>query len=80
LGREWHSADTLVPIMASEDFSYYLDTIPGAFALIGANDGPGHAHACHSAKYDFNDALIPMMAGVYARLAGAPIPEDDEAN
>jgi hippurate hydrolase len=62
-----------VPIMASEDFSYYLKEIPGAFALIGANDGPGHQAVCHSPFYDFNDRLIPLVTRLYARLVGAPI-------
>lgn len=64
-----------VPIMASEDFSYYLRHIPGAFALIGAGDGEErHEVPCHSSRYDFNDALIPHVARIYARLAGAPLP------
>lgn len=63
-----------LPIMASEDFSYYLKEIPGAFALIGADDGNDHHHPCHSAMYDFNDRLIAPVAAVYARLAGAPAP------
>ena len=68
-------APVRVPIMASEDFSYYLQEIPGAFALIGAGDGQErHEVPCHSALYDFNDALIPHVARVYARLAGAPLP------
>jgi len=60
-----------VPIMASEDFSYYLREIPGAFALIGADDGNGHDAPCHSAYYDFNDQLIPKVVRLYAALAGA---------
>lgn len=74
-GPDWRSKDTPIPIMASEDFSYYLKEIPGAFALIGADDGRGHDSPCHSPTYDFNDALIPRIARVYARLAGAPVPE-----
>ncbi len=74
LGADWKCGETLVPLMASEDFSYYLNAIPGAFALVGANDGPQHANPCHSPKYDFNDALIPVMTKVFARLAGAPAP------
>jgi len=61
-----------LPIMASEDFSYYLKEIPGAFALIGADDGNEHHHPCHSPMYDFNDRLIAPVAAVFARLAGAP--------
>jgi hippurate hydrolase len=71
-----HNEDALdlslpLPIMASEDFSYYLQEIPGAFALIGANDGPHHAAVCHSPFYDFNDRLIPLVSLLYARLVGA---------
>jgi amidohydrolase len=76
LGPDWHSAGTRVPVMASEDFSYYLERVPGAFALIGADDGHGHHHPCHSARYDFNDGLIPQAARVFARIAGVPVPED----
>ncbi|MEE4304839.1 MAG: N(2)-acetyl-L-2,4-diaminobutanoate deacetylase DoeB2, partial [Wenzhouxiangella sp.] len=48
LGEDGLDADLKTPIMASEDFSYYLKEIPGAFALVGADDGQGHHHACHS--------------------------------
>ncbi len=75
LGPDWHSQNTRVPIMASEDFSYYLNEVPGAYALIGSDDGNGHDAPCHSPRYDFNDALIPLVARMYARLAGAPLPE-----
>ena len=79
LGDDWLAQQARVPIMASEDFSYYLDQVPGAFALVGADDGRGHHEPCHSARYDFNDALIPHVARVYARLAGVPVPIDDAA-
>ena len=72
LGSSWLADDVLVPIMASEDFSYYLDAIPGAFALVGADDGDGHDAPCHNARYDFNDRLIDPVASVLTRLAGAP--------
>jgi amidohydrolase len=76
LGDTWHSESTLVPVMASEDFSYYLAHVPGAFALIGADDGNGHDIPCHSSRYDFNDRLIPHAARVLCRVAGAPLPPD----
>lgn len=74
LGSEWLSANTPVPIMASEDFSYYLQRIPGAYALAGAGDGQRHDIPLHNAAYDFNDELIDSMGRVLARLAGVPIP------
>jgi len=72
LGDAAFDADIPIPVMASEDFSYYLHERPGAFALIGADDGNGSGIPCHSPRYDFNDALIEPVARIYARLAGAP--------
>jgi len=72
-GEAWKSHETLLPVMASEDFSYYLKEVPGAFALIGADDGPAHAIGCHSARYDFNDALIPVVSRVLSRLCGVTL-------
>ena len=74
LGHDWQFGELPVPIMASEDFSYYLKELPGAFALIGADDGNGHDVPCHSPRYDFNDRLLPIVTRIYARLAGAPLP------
>lgn len=73
LGDAALDAGLKMPIMASEDFSYYLNEIPGAFALIGADDGQGHHHPCHSPEYDFNDRLIDRVGRVYARIAGIPV-------
>ena len=74
LGPKWCNAALPVPIMASEDFSYYLEQIPGAFALIGADDGQGHDAPCHSPHYDFNDRLIDPVGRIFASLIGAPPP------
>ncbi len=75
LGTSWPCATVPAPVLASEDFSYYLDVVPGAFALIGADDGDDHHHPCHSPLYDFNDRLIPVVARLYARAAGIPAPD-----
>jgi hippurate hydrolase len=72
-GEDGLDTDLLLPVMASEDFSYYLQQIPGAFALVGANDGPDHQAVCHSPHFDFNDRLIPLVTRLYARLVGAPL-------
>lgn len=74
LGPNWRSEETPLPIMASEDFSYYLKERPGAFALIGSDDGEAHhGVSCHSPEYDFNDRLIPIVTRLFARLAGVSI-------
>jgi len=54
------------PIMASEDFSYFLRARPGAFAFLGAGEG---RPALHSPLYDFNDAILAAGAGFLARVA-----------
>lgn len=69
LGEQWQS-DIATPIMASEDFSYYLNDIPGAFALIGSDDGEEkHQKACHNVYYDFNDKLIKPVSITLMKLA-----------
>ncbi len=73
LGDDALDSGLTMPIMASEDFSYYLDEIPGAFALIGADDGRGNHHPCHSPEYDFNDRLIDRVGRIYVRIAGIPV-------
>jgi len=45
-----------------------------AGAPVGHGDGDGHHEPCHSPRYDFNDRLVPVVARVFARLAGAPLP------
>lgn len=66
-----------LPLMASEDFSYYLDAVPGAFALVGmARPGQGtdgFDAPCHSPAYRFNDDVIEQVMRVFCRLAGTPV-------
>ncbi|MDE8602940.1 N(2)-acetyl-L-2,4-diaminobutanoate deacetylase DoeB2 [Marinomonas sp. RSW2] len=69
-GQQTLNHGQALPIMASEDFSYYLQAIPGAFALIGSNDGEGHDVPCHSPHYDFNDRLIADVCRWFCQLAG----------
>ena len=55
-------------VMASEDFSHMLDRCPGAYIRIGNGDEPG-ACQVHNPGYDFNDAILPLGASLFARLA-----------
>ena len=60
------------PISGSEDFSRVLDAVPGAFIAIGAVP-PGRDRADapmnHSPRADFDPAVLPDVAAVYAALA-----------
>ncbi|MBM3645140.1 MAG: amidohydrolase [Alphaproteobacteria bacterium] len=54
-------------VMASEDFSYMLEKVPGAFILIGNGGGEGGCEV-HNPGYDFNDQATPLGATLWARL------------
>ena len=54
-------------IMASEDFSFMLDAVPGCFINIGNGDVEG-ACEVHNPAYDFNDQALPLGASFFARL------------
>ena len=83
LGANCLDSDLLLPIMASEDFSYYLNEIPGAFALIGIaeeqEDGMSFAAPCHSPEYQFNDRIIDSMMRIFCRLVDLPVPHREGA-
>jgi hippurate hydrolase len=54
-------------IMASEDFSFMLNKVPGCYINIGNGQGEG-ACEVHNPGYDFNDEVLPIGAGFFARL------------
>jgi hippurate hydrolase len=73
-----HNVKPFQPTMGAEDFSYFLLAKPGCYFVIGNGDGvhrdAGHgAGPCmlHNPSYDFNDALIPLGATMWVRLAEA---------
>jgi len=73
------------PTMGAEDFAFMLQAKPGAYCFIANGDGDhraiGHGSGpctLHNPSYDFNDALIPLGASYWVRLAqqwlAAPTP------
>jgi hippurate hydrolase len=73
-----HNVKPFQPTMGAEDFSYFLLEKPGCYFVIGNGDGvhraAGHgAGPCmlHNPSYDFNDALIPLGATMWVKLAEA---------
>jgi hippurate hydrolase len=62
------------PAMTGEDFAWYLQEKPGAFAWIG--NGPAEpGRELHNDGYDFNDSILPaastFLAGVARRALKA---------
>ncbi|KNY04167.1 amidohydrolase [Microbacterium sp. GCS4] len=56
------------PSMASEDFSYVLQEVPGALVFVGAAPSSGPM-PLHSERAVFDDAVLPLQASVLAELA-----------
>lgn len=58
----------MAPSMAGEDFGWYLEERPGAFAWIG--NGPASPGSeLHNSGYDYNDAILPVASGWLAATA-----------
>ncbi|MBB1624052.1 M20 aminoacylase family protein [Achromobacter sp. UMC71] len=70
------------PFMGAEDFSFFLEALPGSYLFLGNGDG-GHRmesyHGMgpcqlHNPNYDFNDALLPVGATYWVKLVEAFLP------
>ena len=60
------------PLTGSEDFSYVLEQVPGAFLMLGAcppATDPFSAPFNHSAEAVFDDDVLPDGTALYAELA-----------
>jgi amidohydrolase len=56
------------PIMASEDFGFMLQHIPGCYILLGnGGEGPGGC-GLHSPHYDFNDDILEIGSDFWVYL------------
>jgi len=62
----------LTPSMGAEDFSFMLQSKPGAYLRIGQG-GEGGCFL-HSPRYDFNDDILPLGAALLAGLAEQAMP------
>lgn len=58
------------PSMAGEDFAFFANEVPGAFAIIGNGD----TAALHHPGYDFSDAAAPVGVAYWVRLAETALP------
>ena len=62
------------PGMGSEDFSFMMEKVPGAYIHVG--NGPGAMP--HNPRYQFNDEAIPYGAALYARVVERGLSRDGE--
>jgi metal-dependent amidase/aminoacylase/carboxypeptidase family protein len=62
------------PAVASEDFAFMLEQVPGAYI----NVGNGDSAAVHNHLYNFNDEAIPFGSALWARLVERQLPRGSE--
>jgi hippurate hydrolase len=62
-------------VMASEDFSYMLEQVPGAFINIGNGGGEGGCEV-HNPSYDFNDEALTLGSTLWARVVETRLAKD----
>jgi hippurate hydrolase len=65
-------------IMGSEDFSFMLEKVPGAYINIGNGDTVG-SNPVHNPSYNFNDEALPLGAALFATLIERKLPRDTAA-
>lgn len=72
--------DEAIPaFMGAEDFSFFLEKVPGCYLFLGNGEGEHRLETyhgmgpcqLHNSNYDFNDALLPVGATYWVRLAEA---------
>jgi amidohydrolase len=70
-----HVVRDLEPSMGAEDFSFMLQTKPGAYLRIGQG-GEGNS-SLHNSRYDFNDDVLPLGSALHASLVEQALPHSD---
>lgn len=58
------------PTTGGEDFSFYMENIPGAFALLGSgNKEKGSDYAHHHGCFNIDEQVMKSGAELYAQYA-----------
>jgi len=67
-----HVVRDMEPSMGAEDFSFMLQTKPGAYLRLGQG-GEGSCFL-HNGRYDFNDDILPLGSALHAGLIEQSMP------
>ena len=57
------------PSLGGEDFSFYLQQIPGCFVRFGARREDWPSEPAHSPRFDFDERILPIGAAFLAQAA-----------
>jgi len=73
--RDWLGPEGVLdetePVTGSEDFSFFLEKVPGCYVFIGNGEGELGGCMVHNPNYDFNDRVLPTGASYWVRLTEA---------
>ena len=65
--------ENVVPLrtanMGGEDFSYYLEKVPGAYIRFGSQMAGLESFPAHSSKFDFDEQALAIGASYFHRMA-----------
>ena len=60
----------LRPLMGSEDFSFYLQKVPGTFAFLGVeNKEKGIVYPHHHPKFNIDEDILPLGTALHVSVA-----------
>jgi amidohydrolase len=60
----------LRPLMGSEDFSFYLQKVPGTFAFLGVeNKEKGIIYPHHHPKFNIDEDILPLGTALHVSVA-----------
>lgn len=68
-----HVVRDMEPSMGAEDFSFMLQSKPGAYLRIGQGTG-ATGGTLHNSRYDFNDDILPLGSALHASLIEHAMP------
>jgi amidohydrolase len=55
--------------MGAEDFSFYLQKVPGCYIRVGTRPASGESHPAHSSRFDINEDALAVGAAYFATVA-----------
>jgi metal-dependent amidase/aminoacylase/carboxypeptidase family protein len=60
----------LRPLMGSEDFSFYLEKVPGTFVFLGVeNKEKGIIYPHHHPKFNIDEDILPLGTALHVSVA-----------
>ena len=63
------------PSMGAEDFSYYLEKIPGCYVRFGARPNGDTYVPLHSPSFDIDEGVLAVGAAYFAQLCADVVEE-----